>query len=119
MAGVRKLPGILDTGVGDNIMNPMPMWAALAFALLIASAQAETSALGPGCTGREGVAWEQQIKDCTAIINAKELTEANRALAYRNRGIAHLELTYGASADQRRRENSERAIADLSMAIKL
>jgi tetratricopeptide (TPR) repeat protein len=99
-------------------MNWTPIWTALALALLAAPAQAETSPLGANCTGQPGVAWEQQIKACTAIIDTKATTQQNRAAAYRNRGIAHLELTYekavGESGD-----NSKRAIADLGMAIKL
>ena len=76
------------------------IWAALAFALLAAPAQAETSPPGANCTGQPGVAWEHQIKACTAIIDAKETTQANRAVAYRNRGIAHLELIYGKNLDE-------------------
>ncbi len=94
------------------------IWAALAFALLAAPAQAETSPPGANCTGQSGVAWEQQIKACTAIIDAKETTQANRAVAYRNRGIAHLELIYGKNLDESG-DNGKRAIADLGMAIKL
>ena len=116
---LRRHPENQDnTGFGSSMMNWMSIWAALAFALLAAPAQAETSPLGANCTGEPGVAWEQQIKACTAIINAKETTQANRAIAYRNRGIAHLELTYGKPVDEIG-DNSKRAIADLGMAIKL
>ena len=111
--------GILDsTGFEGRIMNWMPIWAALALALLTAPARAETSLLSTSCTGQPGVAWEQQIKDCTAIIDSKESTQENRAVAYRNRGIAHLELTYGKPVGDSS-DNTQRAIADLGMAIKL
>jgi tetratricopeptide (TPR) repeat protein len=99
-------------------MNRMPMWAALAFALSAAPAQAEPSPLWSNCTGRPGAAWEQQIKDCTAIIDSNESTQADQATAYRNRGIAHLELIDGKTFDESN-DDIKRAIADLGMAIEL
>jgi tetratricopeptide (TPR) repeat protein len=92
--------------------------AALATALLTTPAAAELSELWKTCTGSDDVGWELQIKSCTAIIDSRETTQANRALAYRNRGIAHLELTYGRPIHEIG-DHSKLAIDDLGTAIKL
>ena len=88
----------------------------LAFAalLLAAPAAAQHSTLWSTCTGKPDVDWEQQIKSCTAIIESKQETEANLAVAYNNRGVARLEMVASSMVLP-----DESAMADFGMAIKL
>lgn len=91
---------------------------ALAVAMLTAPAAADVAALLQTCTGQPEVPWEQQVKSCTAIIDAKEATQTDRVLALLRRGIARLELSYGQSLDDAN-EEVRRAMADFDESIKL
>ena len=88
----------------------------VAFALLLLAtpAVAQRSTLWSTCTGKPGIDWEQQIKDCTAIIESKQEAQADLAVAYNNRGVARLELVGSSMVLP-----DESAMADFGMAIKL
>jgi tetratricopeptide (TPR) repeat protein len=58
------------------------------------------------CTGQPGVAWEQQIKSCTALIEKSQ--GIDRALAHKNRGNAYLA-----------QQDHDRALADYNEAVRL
>jgi tetratricopeptide (TPR) repeat protein len=58
------------------------------------------------CTGNSRVDWDLQITVCTALIQSDLETTQNRAIAYRNRGVAY-----------RLKKEVERAIADFNEAI--
>jgi tetratricopeptide (TPR) repeat protein len=91
---------------------------ALAVAMLTAPAAADVASLFKTCTGQPEVPWEQQVKSCTEIIDAKEATQTDRVLALLRRGIARLELSYGQPIDDAT-EEVRRAMADFDASIKL
>jgi tetratricopeptide (TPR) repeat protein len=81
---------------------------AAALMLLALESKAQPSPQAQECTGLPGVAWDQQIKSCTALIQAGQGNVRDRAMAYDRRGNA-----YSAVGE------NDRAIADYNEAIRL
>jgi tetratricopeptide (TPR) repeat protein len=78
-------------------------------ALLLTPAAAESSTPWEHtCTGVHGVAWDTQIENCTAVIEARQEPPVRLAVAYHHRGRAW-----------RFKREYDRAVADFTEAIKL
>lgn len=78
------------------------------FFLGTCAANAQLSSYWRTCTGNPDIAWEQQIKSCTALIESKAEAEENVAIAFYNRALAY-----------ENKNDDARAIADYSESIKL
>ncbi len=76
--------------------------------LLTAGAKAQPASQPQDCTGKPGVDWDQQIKACTALIEAAQGSPQDRAKVYDSRASAY----FGIGDD-------DRAMADDDAAIKL
>jgi lipoprotein NlpI len=76
--------------------------------LLTVGTKAQPSPQAQECTGQPGVALDQQIRSCTALIQAGQESVRDRAMAYDHRGNA-----YSAGGAQ------DRAMADYNEAIRL
>lgn len=92
--------------------------AAVAAALLPTPAYSELSAPMKTCAGETDVDREVQIKACTAIIDSRTTSPADRAIAFNHRGTAWLVQGNVIVLGNPRRE-FERAIADFTAAIKI
>ncbi len=85
--------------------------AAFAFAatiLLAAHAEAQPAPQPQDCTGKPGVDWNQQVKACTALIEAAQGSPQDRANVYKSRASAYFAIG-----------NDDRAMADDDAAIRL
>lgn len=80
--------------------------SAIALLLMMGVAQAQLPVEWQSCTGNPGVDWDQQIANCTALIESGKESTENVGIAYYNRGLAF-----------ENKENYSRAIADFSEAI--
>jgi tetratricopeptide (TPR) repeat protein len=60
------------------------------------------------CTGNPDIAWDQQIKSCTALVESKSEATENVAIAFFNRALAH-----------ENRDDYVSAIADYTESIRL
>ena len=69
---------------------------------------AQLSPLWRGCTGNPDIDWDQQLKNCTALIQSGTEQKENLAIAFYNRALAY-ESKY----------DYVRAIADYDEAIRL
>lgn len=84
-------------------------YGAIIFLLaMIVVAKAQLSPHWRLCTGNPDIAWDQQIKSCTALIESKSEAAENVAVAYFNRALAH-----------ENRDDYARAIADYTESIQL
>lgn len=86
-----------------------PVWLLLAVAVGVPVAAQQLSADQTGCLNRgSAFSLDVQIGSCTALLQSGSLTQANRAVAYYNRGQAYAT-----------KKDYDRAIADFSDAIRL
>lgn len=74
----------------------------------IVCANAQLSPLWRMCTGNPDIAWDQQIKSCTALIESKSEVPENVAIAFFNRALSHENM-----------DDYVRAIADYTESIRL
>jgi hypothetical protein len=88
--------------------------AAIVTVLIGMPVRAAPSAHWDSCTGTPDVPWEQQIKACTAIIDAKTETPERLATTYNNRAVARLGMVGGGMVLP-----DKQAMTDLEAAIKL
>lgn len=79
--------------------------AAIAFAM---SAEAQPASQPQSCTGKPGVDWNQQVKACTALIEAAQGSPQDRAALYKKRATAYFAVG-----------DDDRAMADDDAAIRL
>jgi tetratricopeptide (TPR) repeat protein len=89
-------------------MRRAVMWA-IYFVVAMTAAHADDPAFSlGGCTGEKGVPWQQQIAICSALIQSGGGSEVERALAFKNRGDAYVQL-----------DDGDKALADYSEAVRL
>ena len=69
---------------------------------------AQLSPLWQGCTGNPDIDWDQQLKNCTALIQSGTEQKENLAIAFYNRALAY-----------ESKDDYVRAIADYDEAIRL
>ncbi|MGO9983397.1 MAG: tetratricopeptide repeat protein, partial [Rhodomicrobium sp.] len=87
------------------------LFCAAAFAvtlLLAAHAAAQPAPLPQDCTGKSGVEWNQQVKACSALINAAQGSPQDRAKVYDRRASVYFALG-----------DDDRAMGDYDAAIRL
>jgi tetratricopeptide (TPR) repeat protein len=89
---------ILTRGIGGIV----------AVAATIISVSAQLSPHWQACTGNPGIDWDQQIKNCTALIESEKELKENVAIAFYNRALAY-----------ENKKDYARAIADYDEAIRL
>ena len=69
---------------------------------------AQLSPLWQGCTGNPDIDWDQQLKNCTALIQSGTEQKENLAIAFYNRALAY-----------ESKDDYVRAIADYDEALRL
>lgn len=77
-------------------------------ALLAAPARAQLAPEWNSCTGNSDIAWNLQLKSCSALINSAKESPSNRAIAYIRRALLW-----------RSKGDPDRGLADFSEAIRL
>ena len=83
--------------------------AAFAVTMLLAPrTDAQPAPRPQDCTGKPGVDWNQQVKACTALIEAAQGSPQDRAKVYKSRASAYFGLG-----------DDDRAMADDDAAIRL